>query len=376
MTLRKTKWAIDDLSQAMVRAITQGANERYLRQDGNILKFNGFWRDGDKQNVCAWLDKATWHDAKTGEGGGCKEFAKIAFNQTLPEFMDRFGSSFSLPARAVTINAITNNQVSLSLDEIWSKLSERSKHSANPAKTWLEKIRGFNEPEINIGSGFASLFPEDVAIFRPEHQGFIRQRLLIGAHIIVPIRDTYSNRVQNLFFRAISEIHKSHKSRLLPDAGGWNNQGRGPRAFGFPHLLNDFPKLILCEGMADYFAVECLLGCGNNFLAVGAANASALKNWATWLCESNYKGTVTILYQLDKDKTGKVSFNAVGQLKACEALKILLQAKISATLFNWAAFLRRIQTHEHRPNDIADVCAIFGSHTINEAFVKTLNEVD
>ena len=93
-----TTWTIDDLSRAMTNAVFQHANGRLLKQNGDIIKFNGFWRNGDKQNVCAWLNKATWHDIKTGDGGGGKEFAKVAFNISLPEFMEKFGNIKLLPS--------------------------------------------------------------------------------------------------------------------------------------------------------------------------------------------------------------------------------------------------------------------------------------
>jgi len=375
MTHNNLKWSIDDLSKAMVNAISQRANSRFVKRDGYTIKFNGFWREGDKQNVCAWLDKATWHDAKTGEGGGCREFAKIAFNQSLPEFMDRFSdcSFASIIKEPIILKKTKSGQTA---NEIWLKLLEDSSHNPNPAETWLEKSRGFNHPRANISSGFASLTGNNASLFDLQYQSFIKQRLSLGPQIVAPIRGIHSNDVKNLFFRNLSVSHKNDKSRLLPNMGGWSDEDETPWAFGFPHLIRDFPKIVICEGMADYFAAECLLGESGNFLAVGAANAGALKQWATWLSTSKYNGAVTILYQLDRDKLGKVSSLGTGQSKATEALKILLQNKVSASLFRWASFLKLIKAYEHKPNDIADICQLFGSNTISDHFIKTLNEAN
>jgi hypothetical protein len=85
------KWVTSDYSQAMEQAIYKNANQRFICNRGGKLLFNGFWRNGKKQNVCAWLDKATWCDAKTGDKGGCKDFAQIAFGMSLKEFMDTYG---------------------------------------------------------------------------------------------------------------------------------------------------------------------------------------------------------------------------------------------------------------------------------------------
>ena len=95
-------------------SITSHANDRALTQDGNELKFNGFWRNGDKQNVCAWLDRATWHDAKTGEGGGCKEFAKIAFGMNLSDFMERFsGQPYSTRVDIAKILPLKRDEITI-----------------------------------------------------------------------------------------------------------------------------------------------------------------------------------------------------------------------------------------------------------------------
>jgi hypothetical protein len=375
------KWTVDDLSQAMANAIFQQAHRRFLRQDGDTVRFNGFWRDGDKQNVCAWLNRATWHDAKTGEGGGCKEFAKVAFNITLPEFMNRFGnqrqnkiSTTSFLPKPISLTTKSANALAVEyVDKIWKDICVRVQNRHDHASEWLEQKRGMSSPRSFIGSGFASLGKRDIALFDIQHQGFIKHQLSLGAQLIAPIRSVHSSKVQNLFFRALTPASKNEKSRLLPHTGGWSDKDGSPRAFGFPHLIHDFPKLILCEGMADYFATECLLGSDEDFLAIGAANASALINWSTWLSTSKYKGSVIILYQLDSDQFGKISSQAIGQKKATEVLHILLRNKIHASLFKWAFFLRYIKAST-QPNDIADICKIFGSKSISSQFVTTLKE--
>ena len=164
MTSLASKWNIDELCQAMDNAISQCANSRYLRRSGNTVKFNGFWRDGDKQNVCAWLDKATWHDAKTGEGGGCKEFAKVAFNLSLPEFMERYAGfkpkvyKTAVPADK-PVRLITHD-----VHQIWQELCARDQKRADLASHWLEEERGIKTPRSFIGSGFANLYEEDLEL--------------------------------------------------------------------------------------------------------------------------------------------------------------------------------------------------------------------
>ncbi len=373
----KEKWSVSDFAIAMEGGVRSQANRKYIKTSSDKLMFNGFWRNGDKSNVCIWLTKATWADAKTGDGGGCKEFAKVAFNLSLPEFMERFGHSSIAPLPASPIkDSRKHAHQTISINDVWSKLVEDKNNSSDSAEHWLKKVRGFDSPRETIGSGFLSLEKRHLSLFNSQHKNFILQRFAKGPQLIVPIRSTISSKVENLFFRALSNVDINDKSRLLPGCDGWTEKDGSPRAFGFPHLIHDFPKLVLCEGMADYFATECLLGCGANNLALGAANASALNNWANWLAKTGFKGRVTILYQLDKDQSGKISSLGVGQSKASHALKTLLENKIPASLFQWPSFLRKIDISKQHPGDIADVCKIYGSKAISEQFMATLNEVN
>lgn len=373
----KEKWSVSALARAMEQSVRSQANQKFIKTTNDKLLFNGFWRSGDRSNVCIWLNKATWADAKTGEGGSCKEFAKVAFNLSLPEFMERFGhasiASPSIPSIRVSKQ---HARQTTSIDDIWSRLVESKNNSLDYAEHWLKEVRGFDSPREAIGSGFLSLEKKHLSLFDVEHHNFILQRLSVGPQLVVPIRSPVSQRVDNLFFRCLSNVDINDKSRLLPGRGGWTEKEGSPRAFGFPHLIHDFPKLILCEGMADYFATECLLGCGANYLAIGAANASALNNWASWLSTTGFKGSVIILYQLDKDPLGRISSLGVGQSKASQALKTLLENKISASLFKWPNFLKCVDTSKHQPNDIADVCKAYGSKAISDQFMATLSEVN
>jgi hypothetical protein len=367
------KWELSELSQAMARAIFQKAHSRFIRQEGDVVKFNGFWRDGDKQNVCAWLDKASWHDAKTGEGGGCKEFAKIAFNLTLPEFMKFYGNT---KPKHITIKehksfkALEPGYV----DGTWRELSKRDLKRNDHAAIWLIEKRGFNSPRQLIGSGFANLGLEDLEIFGPQHHKLIQHRLALGQQIIAPLRGLSSDQVQNLFFRSMGECPKEEKSRLLTGAGGWSDPDGSPRAFGFPYLINDFPNLVLCEGMADYFAAECLLDGEEKYLPLGASNAAALATWAEWLVKSQYKGRVTWIYQLDTDYQGKINASGPGQLGAIRAHKILSTANIASKLFEWPTFLREVARIKQIPNDLAQIFSItdYDNTILGPIFLKIL----
>ena len=366
----------------MYNAIVQTGNNKYTHIQKNKLLFNGFWRNGDKPNVCMWLDQATWHDAKTGDGGGCKEFAKAAFSMNLTEFMNRYGRSATGSETLDVAKAFKERPPSLPasinkpIEHIFKDLCQRDKEGRiDKANGWLETKRGLTNPRFYIGSGFANLTKEDVFLFESQHQNFIHQRLTTANQMVVPLRGVHSDSIQNLFFRSIGECPKEEKSRLLPNGGGWHDQSETPRAFGFPHLISDFPHLILCEGMADYFAAECLIGCDHHYLPIGAASASALNKWAEWLVKIKYNGRVILLYQLDTNKNGQVSSSGTGQAKATETLKILLTNKIKSRLFNWGRFLKHISSITEIPKDIADLCPVVPYELLVEKFFTELKEV-
>jgi len=374
MAYKVAKWDIGDLSQAMDNAISQYTHLRFLKRHGNTIKFNGFWRNGDKQNVCTWLDKAAWHDAKTGEGGGCKEFAKIAFNMSLPEFMDRFGSNQRLDlAKAFNTPPprVKNIRLAKPVCEIFKELKQKEN-----SIHWLENKRGFIDPAFYIGSGFADLSEQHIRLFEPKHHTLIRQRLSLAKQMIVPLRGIHSDEVKNLFFRSIEDCPKEEKSRLLTDAGGYQEEDGSPRAFGFPHLIHDFPNLVLCEGMADYFSAEFLLGADEKFLPIGAPGAKSIIKWATWLSKTNYLGKIHLIYQLDTDHEGGLAVYGPGQKNAVEAKRILSTTGLSVNLFNWTFFLQHIPNWQKAPGDLADVfvCADVEQDLLSNIFINTLGK--
>jgi hypothetical protein len=359
--MRSNSYELYDLSAAFFRAISEHANPKHMSQHGTKILFNGFWRNGDKKNVCAWLDRATWHDAKTGDGGGCKEFAKIAFGLELPDFLRRFGQQATtnnkMLRRDKPHKTIENGQV-VSVENIWQGLVKNDVEQTDLASQWLSDIRGFSTPRQVIGSGFANLTKSSIGLFGSGHANFIKQRINIGPQLIVPIRGTHSEVAQNLFFRTIANVAKDDKSRLLPNAGGWYDSDGSPRAFGFPSLICEFPNLVICEGMADYFAAEYLLVGEEKCLPLGSPNASFLPKWADWLKRNTYQGRVIWIYQLDVDENNKIHASATGQHFAVQAAKILKEARIHSVLFNWHAFLKNIHNLHKIPNDLADVYSI------------------
>ncbi len=372
------KWNVDELSQAMANAINQNASDRLIKQQGDVVKFNGFWRNGNKQNVCAWLNKATWADAKTGEGGGCKEFAKVAFNLNLPEFMERFGSQKSHQPYP-EIKRSNNKELQRTplvkpIEQIFQELSRNDNAKNDRASNWLQHDRRFIDPRSYIGSGFANLTQSKISFFDTQHRAFVEQRLQVADQIVVPLRAPHSSHAQNLFFRSISPCAKEDKSRLLPNAGGWQETDETPRSFGFPHLINEFSNLIICEGMADYLACELLLDREHKFLPIGAGSATALPKWAHWLVDNKFNGFVLIIFHLDQDKHGNLSDIGIGQDNAVKCANHLHSAGIKAKLFPWLRFMKRLNNFTE-VRDLADVFKIeLELEHLQKIFLQTIAE--
>lgn len=370
-------WDVRELGNAMRNAVLQHADPRWTKERNNKILCNGFWRGGDKQNVCIWPDTATWKDIKTAEGGGCKKFAEHAFNLSLPEFMERYGNSFLHQPKKFKESPNDNEIPSESLDTIWKNIVKDNYYSSRAADSFLE-ARGFINPRSCIGSGYADLKIEYCDFFSSSHAAFLRDRAGQGKHLLVPIRDIASDMVSNLFVRSLAPQRSDQKSRLLPHMGGWHDNEKNPRAFGFPHLIHEFNHLLLFEGMADYFAGEYLINHDHNFLPIGVPSASFFPKWAELLANKKYKGNVTIIYQLDR-QNGKLSIDAVGTKFGAEALKILRNHGCKAFAFDWPCFLEKIyhQVDMHYIGDIADICRSQTSHNVefsllSNAFLEVL----
>jgi hypothetical protein len=87
-----TKWTPADFGAAMVDYVEHHAQRIKRRPDGGV-ECEAFYRDGDNPaSLRIWADRGTWADARTSDGGGCKDFAERVAGMTLPDFMATHGS--------------------------------------------------------------------------------------------------------------------------------------------------------------------------------------------------------------------------------------------------------------------------------------------
>lgn len=373
---KNAQWDKSDFGQAMVNAVYRHAQPKYIRHVGDKLTFNGFWRDGKKRNVCIWPDQAAWSDLRDSENGysnkgGVKSFAKTVLNMNLPEFMNQYGNG----QRVSLVKE--QRQKSFSPDyvnAIWEELLKRDQGRANPALHWLAHTRKFRSHALSTTLSFANLYGEEVDLFAREHRPLIQHRLNLGQNIVVPLRGIDDDKVENLYLRALDNIDKEDKARLLTNCGGWHSRNDAPRAFGFPYLIHDFPNVVICEGMADYFAAECLLDADEKYLPIGAPGTAAINKWGEWLSQAKYSGRIHLIYQLDPDQSNSLSTYGAGQKAAVNARRTLSNAGQIVNLFNWTFFLRLTTGWHKAPRDLADVfiCTDGPEDLLSEAFLNTL----
>ncbi|TXG76907.1 hypothetical protein E6Q11_03805 [Candidatus Dojkabacteria bacterium] len=375
MRNKTLKYSKDDFGQAMVNAVYRHAPHKHIKCIGDKMTFSGFWRDGQKRNVCIWPKEAAWsdlHQSVSGTNkGGVTSFAKTVLNLDLHDFMTQYGHTQAKPS---AIKKAVKEFSADYVNEIWTALVTRNASKIDHAKNWLMTARKLPEPNRFIGSGFTNLNQSDVELFDEEHRGLIRKRIELGHNIVVPLRGIKNDKVENLFIRTINAVSKENKSRLLTGCGGWAGVKDSPRAFGFPHLIHEFPNLIICEGMADYFAAECLLDADEKYLPIGAPGTAALHKWADWLSQTKYSGRIHIVYQLDCDQNGNLANYGPGQQAAVVAKKVLCNAGRYAHLFQWTSFLQEVSDWKKPPGDLADVftCSDVQPSILSKNFLHTL----
>lgn len=372
------RWDISDLGNAMRNAVLRHANPRFLREQSEKILFNGFWRDGSKQNVCIWPKTATWKDLKTDLGGGCKDFAEQIFNLTLKEFMEQYGTALITFKTQPAFNRPKASEPIIPLNIVWKKISKAKDQESQNVDRYFSQ-RGFKDPHKFIGSGFTELASSNCEYFEQPQKNFLQERLKQGHQLLVPLRGIKSDEIKNIFVRALNPQSQEQKSRVLPGYGGWSDEDNNPLAFGFPHLFRDYNHILLFEGMADYFAGEFLLDHDHKYLPLGVPSASFLTKWAHLLAENKYSGQVTIVYQLDRNN-GQFNIDAVGAKFGTEAIKILKNNNCKSKAFDWVSFLEKLchQIEMKNIKDIADICQAqvsqnLSHYLISQTFLEVLN---
>jgi hypothetical protein len=153
---KTAKWEKHDFGQAMVNAVYRHAPHKYIRHIGDKLTFNGFWRDGQKRNVCIWPEEAAWsdlHQNSVGSSkGGVTSFAKTVLNLELNDFMQQYGNSTAKPA-GVKKQSSENFSADY-INGIWATLIKRNENRTEHVDHWLTKARNLPEPHRFIGYRF------------------------------------------------------------------------------------------------------------------------------------------------------------------------------------------------------------------------------
>lgn len=349
----ETKWALENYRSAILNAVR--TNAKHHRIAGNKILFNGFWRNGSKENVCAWTDTATWHDLKTGEGGGVKKFAEIAFGCSLQEFMERF-SELHFPARPLVSQQFQSkkNEAQVILNEAWQGVASGG---SNRARKWLDIERGISISSERADFFIADLQPLSHRLYPDAISSFV-EKFENRPGLVSPIINFETGDVVNCIIRLVEEAG-SNKARFLPNQPVIRTD-KAPVGFGEPHLHKKATNIILCEGLTDTIAATALAQNREKTIVIGATSANALPFIGQWL-SANSDAHINLIFHLDILPGSGLSSRAIGQSKAVEALKFFSKSPHRAVLFDWPSFLDELsvlakQNAYLEVFDLADAC--------------------
>lgn len=347
------KWEAHHYGAALMAAIESRA-DTLVPAASEMIRFNAWWREGDGPTVSAWPHKGTWHDHKTQEGGGVKEFARTAFKMSFTAFMDKFGGVSVLPLRRAHLEVAKPLIRPGIIDACWSTLVASRSEWFDHAAFWLEHIRGIPAPRELIYSGFETITVESTTVkpytkatprpvFPPGQQRFLREHLSRGEFMAAPIRSAKTGLVNNILLRRLDPEGKADKVRLLPGCGGWSDEDGTPRGYGMLHQARDASTVVLCEGLVDTLSAEALLQGQPAVSVVGSPSAKTLPRLGQWLSQNSAAG-IAVLFHLDSDlQSGKISATGIGQQTAAQTVKLCRELGRTARLFPWPQFLMSLR---------------------------------
>lgn len=352
------------LGAAMVRAAVFNAAK--LKDRGDHVDCNCWWRNGDDLNLRIYHGRGTWADVKLGEGGGARSFAE-RMGLSLREFLDRYGS---LPESFVhVLHDHVKPKPRTGDGSGWWGPGDAAAcwdaHASNtPAKrvekmrAWLWQKRGI-PATARISSGVA---PAD-AVHVPglEARLWVDGILERGPAMLAPLRSlggADDGQVTGLVLRPAKPT--SPKFKTLNVKGIRSAPGSAPRVFGLV-AERGVEHVVICEGAPDTWTAEALCAeLGAPVLVVGAngvgqmqAIAEAIKAWSGI--------RVCIAYQLDSEKS-----DHVGQDKAVKAAAVVIRAGIRCDLFRWGRLFHSLYDQGLREmpvkdlSDVAQLCAQSG----------------
>lgn len=299
----RTEWSDADFALAMERAVLAHAD--VTKRNAGRVRFNAWWRGGDAANVSLNLTSGVWRDFVTGEKGGARQFALVAFGLPLVEFMRAFGSDLGSAGDPLSVKRreATREQVDTSRKDVLPIWAALSSGDVAPASAWLRTRRGFpGNVESVVDSGYGCLIeppdnlPWDI---RRWAEKIVSE---FGPFIVVPLRCTKTGNVESLHFRPMSATKDGR--RFLPNTRTVTPD-RFVRVYGLPRGGLVAKRLFICEGAVDTMLVESFVSGRPSISVVGSPSASVTPTLVEWL-RAKVRGDVVLVPQ--QDEVGIASF--------------------------------------------------------------------
>lgn len=337
------------------------ANAKKVRQIGDWIHCNGFWREGRKQNVSINVAHGSFKDHKTGKSGGAAVFAREAFDMGLPEFMRQFGAGVT----GVVLPERPPDPGREDLHIVWEDLVARMpRDRADAAARWLTSKRHFpREVGHIVDSGFVTLNASTLTSWPIDIRPWIAWRLQeFGTTMGVPIRDAETGLVCNVHLRPIL-THGADSRRFIPGCWAWSPT-KAPRVYGLPARALDADLLVVVEGAVDQMAAELWVRDTPGASVIGCLHAAQMAELGRWL-RRRARGRTVIVPHLDSNK------EEAGPRAAAKLMSELRAADIPATFFDWDRFMGVLGV---TAKDLGDVLHV-GFHKAGSAFRDVVGAV-
>lgn len=388
------------LGRSMILCAASRADSFREVDDGAV--FNAYWRNDAKTTVKIFASTAAWHDTKTGESGGARDFARLN-GMTMAAMSAMFPAHGSSRAPTATTPAAAPKVADLPPLPPIPQMPSRPAASQMPTTTtpppsslpppippmpplpgrhlvarmteaqgvWeetkadaaaKEKARAYIANERGL-RGFVSKIDACYAGYDSTARDIAG--LASGRAVAVPLMDTNGD-VKNVAFRFLNP-RGGPKCMTLAGLGVGN--ANAPLGFGRMHdAARGAPRVLVVEGLMDTLVAEALVG--DRICVVGAPSAGALSSsWMAAFPRVVAPGAqVRLLAHVDASEAGVKHMTSLH--------RALLLARCNAVMIRWSRLLYELAVPEEALGavvaDLADLLRVRMPEAVRAALTTAM----
>jgi hypothetical protein len=345
----------------------------HCREVDDGVVCNAFWRGDPKVTVKIFTTTGAWSDAKTGESGGARDFARLN-GMTLRQLLRAFpaqGRVDRSPTPQVPLTRLlpplpplpdipgqlatqTPAAPTFNAQAVWdAAVSDTA--SKERARSYLANDRGLGSFVAAINDGYAGLNAAPCVVGER-----LATLLGEGVAVAVPLRDVYGQ-IANVAFRLTHPRDGQPKCVTLPGSS-IGVPGR-PVGFGNMRAAGNARILLIAEGLMDTLVAQALVG--PDVIVIGAHSASQLgSQWANAMPRALSPGTqIHLLPHMDG--------NGVGMKAMSELHRNLVDDGKQAAMVRWSRVLGNLGIPEIALGvvikDLADLLRVRSPEMVSKA---------